>query len=210
MLPFELQENIFKQFTLEKLFELNRLQIKNFTSLSSYIDYYLEKKIYKKQDKLTDCMFLIEIDEYKETILTYLYEIVTEIGIKIVHDVKKAGGSINYFDLAAEENPRNIYNIKIIIMKDSNEYEYKISSVGSFRRPGIIYYTYSFNHTSGGFQILDLDYKSVINTLKDIINLIKFDGRKIKQIRYYSEVYTHDYINLKSSIINLTEGYDIK
>jgi hypothetical protein len=92
-------------------------------------------------------MFLVDYDEYSPFIYEYLYELVTELGQRIVHDVNQVGGSINYFDLAAEETPRNIYTIKILIMKETQELEYKISSIGNFRKPDVLYYIFNYNHT---------------------------------------------------------------
>ncbi len=209
-LPIELYSSIFKQFTIEELFKLYEMELPFSDSLLQFIQIYIHQKKYKNQSNLKDCMFLVDFEEYSAFVYEYLYELVTEIGKRIVYDVNQVGGSINYFDLAAEETPRNIYTIKILIMKEEQELEYKITSVGNFRTSDVLYYTYNFNHTSGGLQTIPLDNESVITTLIDIINLIKFDGRKIQQIRYYKEVYPHNYINLKSSIIYLTEGYDIK
>jgi hypothetical protein len=208
-LPYELQYKIYEQFTLEELFALNRQQIPSLQSLSFYIDRYLENKKYKEQSRLKDCMFLINFEEYRDLIYEYLYDLVATIGIKFFEDVTRAGGPIHFMNLTQEENPRNIYTIKIQMKKDSFEYEYIITSVGGFPENNIVYYNFGFIGRTHNTRTMLFNENTIVDTLIDIIDIMKFDGRSINCIRYYREKYFPNFIRLKTPILYTTEGFHL-
>lgn len=212
LLPIELQHKIYKHFTLEELLTLNRMQLTMFYSISSYIDYYFDKEKYKEQNKLNDCMFLISFIEYKDLIFSYLYELVTDIGVKFYNDVQKAGGPISYAQLSNEENPRDIYTIKIVMIINSNEYEYIITSIANPSNNNLIYY--NFGHINRPKNTKFISYNQInfsneiVDNLLHIIDLLRLDNRKIKSIRYIREKYDNDFIRLKSPILYFDNGYN--
>jgi hypothetical protein len=209
LLPYELQYKIYEQFTLEELFALNRQQIPSLQSLSFYIDRYLENKKYKEQSRLKDCMFLINFEEYRDSIYEYLYDLVATIGIKFVQDVTRVGGPIGYINLSREENPRNIYTIKIQMVKGTYVVEYTIKAIGVFEQTDCVYYNFGYPGSPPNSRSLPFDVNTIVDTLVDIVDIMKLDGRRITSIHYYRENYFHDFIRLKTPIIYTTEGFHL-
>ena len=216
LLPVELHYKTYEFLTLEELFILNRMQLQTdglFLSLSSYIDYYLEQEKYKAQDKLKDCMFLIMLGKYRNTIFSYLYELVTDIGYQFYNDVEEAGGPIGYRQLSEEENPRDIYTIKITSMINSDEYEYIITSVGSSNNTTTIYYNFGHINRPKNTQFISYNQPNIIDTIVDnllhVIDIMRLDNRKIKSIKYYKEKYSHNFLRNKLPILYFDEGYNL-
>lgn len=209
LLPIELQHKIYKQFTLEELFALNRHQLPLFASVDSFIDNYLEKQKYKEQTNLKDCIFLMNFEEYRTHIYHYFYELVATIGINFVDDVNKAGGPIGYMQLDAEEHPRDIYTIKIVMVKDSDEFEYIITSVGGINNTSKVYHHFGFSNRPKNTKFVDLDVNDIVDTLTNIVDLMTLDGRRIKSIRYYREKYHHDFLIRKAPILYFDNGFNL-
>jgi hypothetical protein len=216
LLPVELYYKTYEFLTVEELFRLNRMQLQTdglFLSLSSYIDYYLEQEKYKAQDKLKDCMFLIMLDEYRNTIFSYLYDLVTDIGFQFYNDVEEAGGPISYRQLSEEENPRDIYTIKITSMINSDEYEYIITSVGGSSNNTTIYYNFGHINRPKNTQFISYNQPNITDTIIDsllhIIDIMRLDNRKIKSIKYYKEKYSHNFLRNKLPILYFDEGYNL-
>ncbi len=197
-LPIELQYNIFSYLSLEELFILNKLQINQFTSISSYIDYYLDNHKYKY--KLKDCMYLIMFEEYRDLIFEYLYELFTNIGIKFVNDVGKVGGATSYHNLSMEENPREIYTIRVIMKKDFTEFEYELTSIGHINN-NMINYNFGYINLPKNTRFLDCNIYKICDELVNLVDILRLDNRKIISIKYCSEKYSHDFIILKTSTI---------
>ncbi len=210
LLPIELQHLIYKQLSLSELFIYNSF---NITSINSYIQYYFEKEEYKKQSKLKDCMFLIKLDEYKDSIFSYLYDLVTDIGLKFKYDVHQAGGPTSYTELSSEEYPRDIYTIKIISTINSDEYEYIITSVGGLINNQMIYYNFGHIDKPKNTRFITYNQPNIIDEIIDkllnIIDIMRLDKRILKSIQYYKEKYSHDFIRTKSSILYLDNGYNL-
>ncbi len=208
-LPLELQKNVCEQLTLPELFELNKLDMQGFEIVSVFINDYMEKEKYKQQSRLKDCMFLINFEEYRDAIYQYLYDLVSMIGINFVQDITNAGGSIHFMQLAQEQNPRNIYTIKIQLTKGTDIFEHVITSVGAFTQTNIVYYFFGYIDRPKNTRTISFDVNDIVNKLIEIVNIMKINGCRIKNIHYYRENYCHDFIRLKSPALSTTEGFHL-
>ncbi len=151
----------------------------------------------------------MNFEEYKYLIVDYFYDLVTNIGVRFFDDVTKAGGPTGFINLAKEENPRNIYTIKIEMVKDSYEFEYYITSVGGTVQNRHIYYNFGFNNSPKNTKTIGMDVNEIVDTLIHIVDLMNLDNRRIKSIRYYREKYMNNFINLKLSTLYIDEGFNL-
>ncbi len=208
LLPIEIKYNIYSYLTLDKLFELNRMQTHELYYINNYIDYYFDTHKYKDHSRLKDCMYLIKFEEYREIVYEYLYELISDIGIKFVNDVNKVGIT-TYTDLSMEEKPRKIYTITITLMiMNSTKIEYSLTNIGYINSNNRIYYNFGYYYTPKNTRFIECNYMDITNELFRIIDIMRLDNRQIISIRYCSEKYNHDFIKLNtSSIIN--EEYNI-
>jgi hypothetical protein len=193
-LPIELQNKIWEEFTLEELFELKQLNIPSFESIASYIDYYLETQKYKEHNRLKDCMYLINSAYYKNFIYEHLYDLVSNLGIQFVNDVTNAGGPVGYMILHREENPRNIYTIKIEMSTGQCIIYYEIKSTGVFASNNLIYYDSYYSDRRGRTRNIKFNVDTIVSTLIDIVKMMSLDSRKIKSIQYYKEKYEKNFL----------------
>ncbi len=208
-LPIELQNNIFKNLTLEELFALNRMHIRGFELLASYIDDYLQKEKYKEQTKLKDCMFLLNFEEYRDSIYDYLYELVSTISVKFVQDVITAGGTIGFMSLALEKPPRNIYSIEIVMKKGTHEFKYTITSLSGVEQPNLVQYNFGYIDRPPNTRSFPFNLNIIVDALIEILELMKLDGRRLVSIRYYREAYSPNFMRLKIPVLFYTEGYHL-
>ncbi len=209
LLPIELKNNIFNKLTLEELFALNRMHIRGFESVASYIDDYLKTHKYKEQTRLKDCMFLLNFEEYRDSIYDYLYELVSTIGVKFVQDVTTAGGTIGFMSLELEKKPRNIYTIEIVMKNRTHQFRYTITSLSGVEQPNLVQYNFGYIDRPPNPRSLPFNLNFIIDALIEILNLIKLDGRRLVSIRYYREEYCPNFMRSTTPVVFYTEGYHL-
>jgi hypothetical protein len=194
-LPVELQNKICEHFTLEELFKFNRMQIPGFEAVSLYIDYYIHNQKYKEQSRLKDCMFLLKFEKYYDSIYEHLYDLVSNLGIRFVNDVTNAGGPIGYMSLNEEENPRNIYIIKIEMGEESCiTSTYELISVGAFESSNIIYYdSYSPDRRSKSL-IIKFNVDKIVSILIDLVKRMRMYNIEIISIQYYKKKHKPNFL----------------
>jgi hypothetical protein len=193
--PIELQNKIYEYLTLEDLLTLKRTELSYFESISLYIDYYFRNEKYKEQSRLKDCMYLLNFEEYRELIYNHLDDLVITLCKTFYHDITKSGGPIGYRKLAQEVNPRNIYTIKIEMVKDLSEVIYhKINSIGMYEDDSLLYLDCGDIRPPGCKTIMSFDVITIINHLLAIVNSMRQNNIRIKSIHYYKETYADQFL----------------
>jgi hypothetical protein len=194
-LPEEIIYYIFDKMPLNNVFDL--YSISN-TSLNKILDNYLESYMIKEKYKtsLTDAMILINYENFYVQILEFFSEFFSNLVTTFISLVEQVGGPINYSNLILEENPRDIYTIKVIMEKNTHIFEYIISSASIF--PGNMYvYSFGRKHYPKMNKSINDVYK-IYNILTKLFELINMDGRKFKSITLNKEN-----LNRPSEVINI-------